>query len=86
MESTSIDDVVNRRFKSAQDKKQLVVIDPNYHNEKVLTLPDHPVSLLLARLIVEQGIAIPQSGDLMAELEKQLQTFFIQNNLLRQSA
>lgn len=83
----AIADIVRTRLRH---EKNIAVIDAQYLLEnpdpRVLALPAHPVSLLIARVMLEQGVHISMDVELLSALHEELTQIFIAEGLLHRSA
>lgn len=80
-EDISINEALEKRLRN---QKNIAVIDPDYLKEQpkdgVLALPAHPASLLLARVMLEQGTFVSTEVDFLNALSDELE------NILKQQA
>ncbi len=86
LQGNDIAGAIESRFSGALAEKNLAVIDADYANKQALLLPENPVSLLLARLILEHHVIDVPSAEFVPVFQELVQEILFANKSIKTSA
>lgn len=86
MDNDDVTKVIESKFSAAIMEKNIAVIDSGYSAKNALLLPESPVSLLLARLILEHHIVDVPSPEFVSVFEELVGEILFSDKSVKQSA
>ncbi len=78
--------VLEKRFKDPIEKNTLAVIDGDYTSARTLVLPVHPVSIFLARLMLEESVSGTLDAGILDAMGEILEEMLQAQGLLEKAA